>query len=258
MMHESWLREFQSDWCLTGKSVKTVAEYCRYIKLLHSYYKNPSLTDVKEWLQMAPGASLRRKKAMAVRALGKWCEEAGINYFEWWKQVPLVTEQVLPQPTVTEDDYRMVLSRCVTVRDRALIEVLWSTGLRRSEIERMRVEHLDFLNGFVVVPTSKSNRPRVVPLSPVAMRELRRLIGRRVDGPVFGMTGNAIRLRLVRLDAPSAHAWRRGWAVHALRRGVSETSVKAAAGWRSGAMVSRYTTALSGELAMDEFKRSWL
>ena len=72
MMHESWLREFQSDWCLSGKSVKTVTEYCRYIKLLHSYYKNPSLTDVKEWLQMAPVASLRRKKAMAIHPTARF------------------------------------------------------------------------------------------------------------------------------------------------------------------------------------------
>ena len=71
------------------------------------------------------------------------------------------------------------------------------------------------------------------------------------------MTGNAIRLRLARLDAPSAHAWRRGWAVRALRAGVSETSVKAAAGWSSGAMVSRYTRTLSGEIALEEFYRSW-
>jgi hypothetical protein len=72
------------------------------------------------------------------------------------------------------------------------------------------------------------------------------------------MTGNAIRLRLQRMDIPSAHAWRRGWAVQALRNGVSETSVRAAAGWSSGAMVARYTSALSGEIAVEEFKRSWL
>lgn len=256
-MHESLLREFQSDWCLSGKSIKTATEYCRYINHLHFYCKNPSLADVKEWLQKAPGASLRRKKAMAVRALGKWCEDAGISYFEWWKQVPLVTEQVLPQPTVTEDVYRQVLARCKTPRDKALIEVLWSSGLRRSEIERMKIEHLDFVNGFIVVPTSKANRPRVVPMSPQAMRALRRHIGHQTEGAVFAMTGNAIRLRLARMSAPSAHAWRRGWAVHALRRGVSETSVKAAAGWRSGAMVSRYTSAVSGELAMAEFRNAW-
>jgi hypothetical protein len=38
---------------------------------------------------------------------------------------------------------------------------------------------------------------------------------------------------------------------------VSETSVRAAAGWLSGAMVARYNRALSGELAVEEFLRSW-
>ena len=38
---------------------------------------------------------------------------------------------------------------------------------------------------------------------------------------------------------------------------MSEASVKAAAGWSSGAMVSRYTIALSNELAVDEFQRVW-
>ena len=37
----------------------------------------------------------------------------------------------------------------------------------------------------------------------------------------------------------------------------SVTSVRAAAGWSSGAMVARYTRALSGELAVEEFRRSW-
>ena len=43
--------------------------------------------------------------------------------------------------------------------------------------------------------------------------------------------------------------------VQALRNGVSETSVRAAAGWSSGAMVARYTRALSGELAFEEFQK---
>jgi len=38
---------------------------------------------------------------------------------------------------------------------------------------------------------------------------------------------------------------------------MAKTSVRAAAGWSSGAMVSRYTRALSGELAVDEFQRIW-
>ena len=41
------------------------------------------------------------------------------------------------------------------------------------------------------------------------------------------------------------------------RSGVSETSERAAAGWSSGTIVARYTRALSGELAVEEFQRSW-
>jgi len=48
---------------------------------------------------------------------------------------------------------------------------------------------------------------------------------------------------------------------HVVRRNARnfglEVSVRAAAGWSSGAMVARYTRALSGELAVEEFQRSW-
>ena len=106
--------------------------------------------------------------------------------------------------------------------------------MRREEIVRACVEHVDFVGGFIMVPSTKNGRPRIVPLSPKARLALRKLIGRRETGLVFNMTGNAIRLRLQRMGIPSAHAWRRGWAVQALRNGVSETSVRAAAGWSSG------------------------
>ena len=97
----------------------------------------------------------------------------------------------------------------------------------------------------------------MVPVPKSVLRSVRRLVGVRTDGLVLEMSSNAIRLILQRAGLPSAHAWRRGWAVHALRNGVSETSVRAAAGWSIGGMVSRCTNALSGELAITEFQRSW-
>jgi integrase len=256
-MERSLLREFVADWNLNGGSPRTANDYARYLENLFQIIKNPSLADVKEWLYSAQTVSVRRKRAQAIRAYGRWCAEAGVDEFIWWEQVPLVAEKITPQSTVTREVYASVLSRCITIRDKALIETLWSTGLRRAELERMQIEHLDLSGGFVVVPVTKAGRPRIVPLSPPAIKAVRRLIRQRTTGSIFQMTGNAIRLRLARLGAPSAHAWRRGWAVESLRSGVSEASVKAAAGWGSGAMVSRYTLALSGELAIEEFRLKW-
>jgi integrase/recombinase XerD len=192
-----------------------------------------------------------------VRAVGKWAEEQDYELFRWWRQVPLIKEATKPQTTVTEDDYRRALKAADTARDTALIEVLWSTGLRRSEIERLEIADVNLVDSFLLVRKSKTGQPRVVPLSPQARQALRRLLKGKDSGSVFGLSSNAIRLRLQRMGTVSAHAWRRGWAVRALRAGVSEASVKAAAGWSSGAMVSRYTKSLSGELALEEFSRSW-
>lgn len=256
-MQEPWLREFVADWQLSGRRPATAIEHTRYLKILFSYYKNPTLADVKVWLSASTSAAVRRKSAQAVRAFGRWCEEAGVEEFGWWKQVPLANEQVRPQETVTELIYRQVLSRCRNTIDKALVELLWSTGLRRSEIVHLCIENVDFANGFLVVVTSKSGKPRVVPVSPTALRALRRVIGSRLEGSVLGLSGNAIRLRLRRLGAPSSHAWRRGWAVHSLASGVSETSVKSAAGWANGAMVSRYTQTLQSELTLIEYRHSW-
>lgn len=134
-----------------------------------------------------------------------------------------------------------------------MVELLWCTGLRVSELARLENTDVDLAGGYAVVRQSKTGRPRLVPLSDRACRLIRRQTNG--DGSLLGMSAHAIQLMLRRLGAPSAHAWRRGWAVQALRSGVSQTSVQAAAGWSSGAMVTRYTAAVSGELAISEFRR---
>ncbi len=256
-MDMSLLAEFRLDWRLAGKAEQTAINYVTWLEKLLAHYPDPTLTDVKTWIGSTNSVVGRRKRGQAVRAFGTWSAVNGYELFTWWKQVPLTKEVLRPQETVIEADYRVALTKASTFRDKALIEVLWSCGLRRSEIARLAIEDVNFSEGFLIVRTSKTGKPRIAPLSPSARHALRKHIGKRAQGSLFDMTTNAIRLCLQRLGAPSAHAWRRGWAVQALRCGVSETSVRAAAGWSSGAMVSRYTRALSGELAVEEFQKYW-
>ncbi len=256
-MDKSLLDEFRLDWRLAGKAERTANDFTKAILQLLATQPEPTLVDVKEWLSATSSPAVRRKRGQAVRAFGKWAQDCEYEVFGWWKQVPLAREPQRPQQTVTEVDYKKALTAASTLRDKALIEVLSSCGLRRSEIARLQVDDVNLGEGFFIVRTSKTKQPRIAPLSPLARQSIRRLLGSRRSGSLFSMTTNAIRLTLRRLDVPSSHAWRRGWAVRALRCGVSETSVRAAAGWSSGAMVARYTRALSGELAVEEFLKSW-
>lgn len=256
-MDKSLLAEFRLDWRLAGKAEQTAINYVTWLEKLLAHYPEPTLTDVKTWIASTNSAVGRRKRGQAVRAFGTWSATYGYDLFTWWKQVPLTKEVLHPQETAIEADYKAALTTACTARDKALIEVLWSCGLRRSEIARLAIEDVNFSEGFLIVRTSKTGKPRIAPLSPSARHALRKFISKRVEGSLFAMSSNAIRLCLQRLEAPSAHAWRRGWAVNSLRAGVSETSVRAVAGWSSGAMVARYTSALSGELAVEEFGRIW-
>ena len=256
-MFKSLVSEFVLDWRLSGKAAQTAINYSKFLFSLAEFDSDPDLGSVKKWISKSESVSVRRKRGQSVRAFGAWASTNGYEVFSWWKQVHLARETEHPQDTVTESDYLEALKKISTLRDRAVVEVLWSCGLRRSELTKLNAEDVNFAEGFLIVRTSKTGRPRVAPLSPAARHAVRKHLGKRTQGSLFGMTPNAVRLLLQRLHAPSAHAWRRGWAVQALRSGVSETSVRAAAGWSSGAMVARYTRALSGELAVEEFQRSW-
>jgi len=254
---EEYIEEFVADWKMAGKAEQTAQMYACHLTKFFRHCSDPTLTSAKVWLSGEVSPATRRKMGQALRAFGVFAQNNEYEFFEWWKLVPLAKEKSFAQETVTEDMYISAKTKVNSLRDKALIETLWSCGLRRSEIANLQVEDVNFTDGFLVVRTAKNGKPRIAPLSPMARRSIRRHLGPRKSGSLFQMSTNAIRLRLQRLGLPSAHAWRRGWAVQALRKGVSETSVRAAAGWSSGAMVARYTQALSGELAIDEFQRSW-
>lgn len=260
-MHiDIYLQEFAADWRLLGRATATVENYCGYIRALvgESDPSSVTLAQVKVWLADGTTAETARYRGRAVRAFGRWASVNDGPSWQWSASVPLAATPPKPQATVTIEEYAAVSTRTTSLRDRTVIELLWATGMRVSELARVMVEDVDILGGYITVPKAKAGRPRVVPLTDAAVRACRRHIGGRQRGSLLGMSPHAIQLLLRRLDAPTAHAWRRGWAVQALRQGVSEASLKAAAGWSSGAMVARYTSAVSGELAISEFRRSRL
>jgi integrase len=254
---------------LSGRSVHTIDNYQRNLMTLFKRQPDVDAWDlalVKEWMAAAPSDPVRRMRARAVKAFLRWAtEEDVIEGADWYKRIKLPSVKELPQETATEADYVAAMTRAQTPRDRALLAVLWSSGMRRSEVARMRVEHLDLDTGCAIVPITKTGRFRTVPLSPEAVRLLRNYIRRQrlaAGGPLWvghkGALGSAgVRGVLRRLNAPSAHCWRRGWTVSALASGVSQASVEAAAGWAGPAMVSRYTRQMAGDLALQEFGRRW-
>lgn len=256
-MDEALLQEFRFDWTLAGKSPKTADTYILLLRGLMAAGATGSLTEAKQWVSEAIAPPSRRKRAQAIRAFGKWAEDHCLGHLEWWRHVPLAADVETPQETATVDDFKKALQLATEPRHKALVCLLWTTGLRRTEIANLTTSDVDLIGGHLVVRHSKTKTPRIVPLAPMTRKVLRPLLRQSELTPLIGMSSNAIRQFLSRKELPSAHAWRRGWAVESLKSGVSETSVRAVAGWASGAMVARYTRQMQSQVAVSEFSRIW-
>jgi len=93
-------------------------------------------------------------------------------------------ELVLRQPRVEKP---------LGLRDRALLEVLYSSGLRRMEILKLKLYDLDKNHGLVAVREGKGKRDRIVPIGERALAWLERylvevrplIVGETDEGYVF-------------------------------------------------------------------------
>lgn len=112
----------------------------------------------------------------------------------------LSIEQTIKLVDIREDDI-------LSVRDRAILELFYSSGLRLSELVNLNIGALDFTEGTVTV-TGKGNKTRIVPLGEFAIKAIRQWLSMRPepptvinnpqDKPVFvGLQGKRISARNV-------------------------------------------------------------
>ncbi|MFW3173649.1 tyrosine recombinase XerC [Xanthomonas phaseoli] len=111
----------------------------------------------------------------------------------------------LPQVLDADEAVRLVevpTDAPLGLRDRALLEVFYSSGLRLSELCALRWRDLDLDSGLVMV-LGKGSKQRLVPVGShaiAAMREWRRDSGASADSHVFpGRAGGAISQRAVQI-----------------------------------------------------------
>jgi integrase/recombinase XerC len=166
-------------------------------------------------------------------------------------------------------DTQEKVARPTAPRDRALLELLYGTGLRVSEAVALDVADVELRGGQVLVRHGKRGKQRVVPLGRKAHAALSAWLRVRsqVEGPQAGAesalflstrgrrlpTGEARRIvrRAVLLagTAPATpHALRHSYATHLLDSGADLRSIQALLGHESLSTTQRYTHLSIGHL----------
>lgn len=106
-------------------------------------------------------------------------------------------EHHLPRTVLTAREVERVLSQpdvetALGLRDRAVLEVLYSTGMRRMELVNLRLYDVDVERGTAVIRQGKGRKDRVVPIGRRALSWVARYLSQTRpelagggDGPLF-------------------------------------------------------------------------
>jgi len=176
----------------------------------------------------------------------------------YWKRRPLTREEI------TKFLEMINIESETGFRDRALFELLYSSGLRVGEAATLKVKDVDFERRLMIV-RGKFDRDRMVPISEVAHDFLVHWLGDRIEESeawIFpGHNGHLSRasiserfrelLRRFDMDKKeiSTHSIRHSTATHLLENGASVRHVQELLGHLSVESTVRYTHVMTESLA---------
>ena len=211
--------------------------------------------------------STMARKLATLRSFYKFCLKRG-----YVQANPLATvrtpkqEKRLPKFLEEEEARKLLETPDVTTllgaRDRAMLETMYSTGVRVSELVDLNIEDIDFAGECLHV-RGKGKKERITPISPTALAWIRRYMDMRRSDPraanfdpqsVFiNKHGQRLSTRSVRrkldkylqiagLDPSiSPHTLRHSFATHMLNRGADLRSVQELLGHQSLSTTQIYT-----------------
>jgi integrase/recombinase XerD len=124
----------------------------------------------------------QHSRLVPVRAYFKWLTRQNVLLSNPASELELPRlEHRLPKHVLTVDEAERVLAQPdvrepLGVRDRVLLEVLYSTGIRRMEVVRLSLYALDAERGTLLIRQGKGRKDRMVPIGERAIRWLEKYL----------------------------------------------------------------------------------
>jgi len=209
-----------------------------------------------------PARNTILRKIASLRSFGAYLLQQGKIEQNPFKLLPAPKrERILPKFLSVEETDRLLdttqKSPHFAARDKALFELIYSSGLRRSEVTRLNIRDIDFFNGIVKV-FGKGSKERLVPVTDTALEAIKTYLACRKnprpqdplflnknnqrltgDGLAYIFKNTAIASHLARKVTP--HSLRHSFATHMLNNGCDLRSLQEMLGHKSLAATQVYT-----------------
>ncbi len=183
-------------------------------------------------------------KRRKLNSLFEWIRKQGLIVRNPVENTEKFTETLKPIDHMEAEEMEQLKAGCRTKRDRALIEWLRCTAMRKGEIPSIKINQIDWQKGRVMIYGSKGKAYRIVCLDSVAMKYLKEYIVERgldlrSNQPLFthcrgdmqkALSKSGIYSEIKRIAAASGldrrvypHLFRKTTATNILRRGGTDS-----------------------------------
>lgn len=260
-------------------SIHTVTAYsndlCFFETFLSSQYDNLNLhavtyPQIRAWIVSLSddgrsNSSINRKIA-SLKSFYKFLLKT-----KQIETIPLLKHKALKAPKklqipFSEKELDLVLNQVVYandfdgMRDKLIIELFYTTGIRRTELIHLKTQDVDLGNNTIKV-LGKRNKERIIPILPIVANNIKLYFSKRassqevIDGEYFFLSKKGLKLsdsfvyRLINCYfstvsekvKKSPHIVRHTFATHLLNNGADINSVKELLGHSSLASTQVYT-----------------
>ncbi len=254
---------------LTVKSYREdLDQFLSFCKARHqnklSYFVPSTIRSFLATLQTKdrPARNTILRKIASLRSFASYLLRQGEIEQNPFKLLPSPKkERILPKFLSVDETNRLLAttqnSPHFAARDKALFELIYSSGLRRSEVTRLNIADIDFFNGIVKV-FGKGAKERLVPVTDAALHAIKTYLACRKnprpqdplflnknntrlsgDGLAYIFKNTAIASHLARKVTP--HSLRHSFATHLLNNGCDLRSLQEMLGHKSLAATQVYT-----------------
>ncbi|MDA8403274.1 MAG: tyrosine-type recombinase/integrase [Desulfobacteraceae bacterium] len=127
-------------------------------------------------------ASHQNNMLVAVKQFTRFLYERGYLVSDPSRGIPYAKEpQRLPRSVLTPTEAKKIIhtpdtTSAIGYRDRTILEVLYTTGIRKEEVNNLTIHDVDYTQGILRILEGKGRKDRIVPIGKIACRYLENYI----------------------------------------------------------------------------------
>lgn len=167
-------------WMLQRRySESTIETYCDAIKTFFRFFADKNIHEITNddlvifnsdyILANGYSSSFQNQVVNAIKLFYKTVENKQLETEIIYRPK---REKVLPN-VLSKEEVKLILEAHGNIKHKAMLSLIYSCGLRRSELLNLRITDIDSKRGLVIIRKGKGKKDRITPLSPKILDLLR-------------------------------------------------------------------------------------